>query len=228
MLTGKELGQAISVAIERKLAKGAAKSKAEIARHFGVQPPSIHDWIKKGSIDKAKLPELWRYFSDVVPRDHWGLSARETPAVYGDFEPGPDLPEMFRRLPVVGTAQLGPEGFWEETGYPVGRGEGYVEFVSRDPNAYVLRVRGNSMAPTIRNGWLVVVEPNGQIIPGEHVMVCIKDGRCMVKEYLYERNGVVGLGSVNEAFARIELHREEIEKMHAVGATIPPSRMKPW
>ncbi|PRT57203.1 hypothetical protein C6086_31915 [Escherichia coli] len=64
MLSGKDLGRAIEQAINKKIASGAVKSKAEIARHFKVQPPSIHDWIKKGSISKDKLPELWRFFSD--------------------------------------------------------------------------------------------------------------------------------------------------------------------
>lgn len=66
MLKGKGLGDAIKRAIDLKIASGAAASKVEIARHFGVKPPSIHDWIKKGAISKDKLPELWRYFSDVV------------------------------------------------------------------------------------------------------------------------------------------------------------------
>lgn len=80
MLTGKELGAAIKAAIDKKLALGLAKSKAEIARHFGVKPPSIHDWMKKGSIDKSKLPELWAYFSDVVGAEHWGLKELPTAA----------------------------------------------------------------------------------------------------------------------------------------------------
>ncbi|MFC0257551.1 LexA family transcriptional repressor [Achromobacter marplatensis] len=75
MLNGKDLGAAIKTAIELKLASGGAVSQAAIARHFNVKPPSIHDWIKKGSISKDKLPELWRYFSDVVGPEHWGLKA---------------------------------------------------------------------------------------------------------------------------------------------------------
>jgi len=73
MLSGKELGHAIEQAINRKISSGAVKTKAEIARHFKIKPPSIHDWIKKGSISKDKLPELWGYFSDVVGPEHWGL-----------------------------------------------------------------------------------------------------------------------------------------------------------
>ncbi|EDQ2392365.1 hypothetical protein S518_002680 [Salmonella enterica subsp. enterica] len=75
MLSGKELGLAIEQAINKKIQSGAIKSKAQVARHFGIKPPSIHDWIKKGSISKDKLPELWGYFSDVVGPEHWGLDA---------------------------------------------------------------------------------------------------------------------------------------------------------
>ncbi|EET6341336.1 helix-turn-helix domain-containing protein [Escherichia coli] len=79
MLSGKDLGRAIEQAINKKIASGTVKSKAEVARHFKVQPPSIYDWIKKGSISKDKLPELWRFFSDVVGPEHWGLNEYPIP-----------------------------------------------------------------------------------------------------------------------------------------------------
>lgn len=69
MLTGKELGAAISEAIKRKRC-----TKAELARHFAIKPPSISDWVKRGTIGKEKLPELFQFFSDVVGPEHWGLS----------------------------------------------------------------------------------------------------------------------------------------------------------
>lgn len=74
MLTGKELGIAISKAIDLKIDSGGARNKAEIAVYFGVKQPSMYDWIKKGSISKDKLPKLWIYFSDVVGPEHWGIS----------------------------------------------------------------------------------------------------------------------------------------------------------
>ncbi len=81
MLNGKDLGRAIGQAIDRKLISGSAKSKTEIARHFGVKLPSIYDWVKKGSISKDKLPELWSYFSDVAGPEHWGLKELHAPIV---------------------------------------------------------------------------------------------------------------------------------------------------
>lgn len=76
MLKGKELGDAITKAIELKIAKGSAASKKEITDYYEIKPPSIHDWIKKGSISKDKLPKLWDYFSDVVGPEHWGLNVQ--------------------------------------------------------------------------------------------------------------------------------------------------------
>lgn len=87
MLNGTDLGAAIKAAIEKKIASGAAPSQAAIARHFNVRPPSIHDWIKKGSISKDKLPELWRYFSDVVGPEHWGLKAWPEMGPHSSTEP---------------------------------------------------------------------------------------------------------------------------------------------
>lgn len=54
-------------------AKGVAKT--EVAAHFGVKPPSVQGWINTGRIDKRKLEELWRYFSDVTTPADWGLAA---------------------------------------------------------------------------------------------------------------------------------------------------------
>lgn len=69
MLTGKKLGAALLTAIELK-----GVTKAEVARHFKVKPPSVQDWVKNGTISKDKLPAMWDYFAQVVGPEHWGLS----------------------------------------------------------------------------------------------------------------------------------------------------------
>lgn len=78
MLTGEELGEALRIAIEKKAARWEAEGrgrllKKDIAAHFGIQPPSLQDWIKFGRIGKQHLNELVRFFSDVVGPEHWGI-----------------------------------------------------------------------------------------------------------------------------------------------------------
>uniref|UniRef100_UPI003744AFDE S24 family peptidase n=1 Tax=Metapseudomonas otitidis TaxID=319939 RepID=UPI003744AFDE len=45
-----------------------------MASAFGVAPPSVQGWVNTGRIDKSKLIQVIRYFSDVVGPEHWGLS----------------------------------------------------------------------------------------------------------------------------------------------------------
>ena len=99
MLKGKEFGEAIKSAIDMKLQRNLAPSKAEIARHFNMKPPSLSDWVKKGSVAKDKLPELWRYFSDVVGPAHWGMTEDEWPAgLPADQSPSADQKKEIYRV----------------------------------------------------------------------------------------------------------------------------------
>lgn len=108
MLNGKEFGKAIRRAVELKLETGRVRTKAEIARHFEMAPASLFDWMNKGTVSKEKLPELWRYFSDVAGPDHWGISAGEWPVELSDrlaidgesHHIGEDSPIPVLRLPV--------------------------------------------------------------------------------------------------------------------------------
>lgn len=128
------------------------------------------------------------------------------------------------RIPVVGTAQLGDNGHFVEMDFPVGHGDGYIDLPSRDPGAYAVRCRGDSMAPRIKHGEYVVVEPATEVRPGDEVLVKSADGRVMVKQFLYRRDGRVHLVSVNDAYPPIAIDEKDIEAMHYVAAIAKASR----
>lgn len=137
------------------------------------------------------------------------------------------LPAKRPRVPVVGSAQLGDEGYWAELEHPVGHGDGYIDFHTTDPNAYALRCKGDSMAPRIKEGEFVVVEPNSVPHPGDEVMVKSEDGRVMIKELLYVREGLVHLASVNEAHGRITIPVDQVAAMHLVAGIAKRVRWRP-
>lgn len=72
MLEGKELGAAITSAMEKKKV-----GPTVLAAAFEVKPPSVSDWKARGCVSKKHLPRLIAYFSDVVGPEHWGLNAAE-------------------------------------------------------------------------------------------------------------------------------------------------------
>lgn len=128
-----------------------------------------------------------------------------------------------RLVAVVGQARLGENG-WYDVVQEVGA-DGFVEAVSSDPEAYALRVVGDSMHPAIKSGWYVLVEPGREPSPSDYVAVALADGRKMVKEFLYRTDTEVGLQSVNGA-KRLTLQLHEIATMHPVGNLLPPGKFR--
>lgn len=146
-----------------------------------------------------------------------------------DTEPEPEYagrPRAARQVPVIGTAKLGGDGFYEEISPVQGHRDGHIEIATQDPNAYGLRVRGQSMFPAIRDGWYVLVEPNGQPRIGEYVLVKLRDGRKMVKELLQRRPASIEVMSVNGS-ERMTFDFPDIEAVLAVGAVVSPSKYQP-
>ena len=103
-----------------------------------------------------------------------------------------------RRLPVIGYAQAGAAGFFDDAGYPVGRGWEEIDFPDlRDPAAYALEISGDSMAPVYRDGDKIVVSPSANMRRGDRVVVRTRKGEVMAKQLLRQTAQKVELGSLN-------------------------------
>ncbi len=126
-----------------------------------------------------------------------------------------------RRLPVVGHVKGGVDGFLEEMQYAVGHGEGFVEYWTRDPEAYALRVRGDSMSPRYRSGEFIVVTPSIEAQPGTDVVVKLRDGRKLLKHLNWKRGDEVQLISVNDGFPPTTVALDEIESVQRVAGGVP-------
>lgn len=214
--------------LRRNLAYLIAKhgiNPTALAKATGVQQPTIHR-ILKGESDDPRT-------ATVQPlADYFGVSVeflRTADAESFDHGKPPEPPEVeaapslrrFKNVPIVGTVEGGPDGYLEELGHPVGHGDGLIEYPAKDQNTYALRVRGESMRPRIKSGEFIVVEPNTEPNPGDDVVVICHDGRKMVKELLYTRDGEVTLGSINNGFKPISLQLQDVQAIHYVAAIVP-------
>lgn len=201
---------------------------AEIA---GVSSSAVTQW-KDGPTQSVKLEPATRLaakcgFSALWIATGKGPKRPAVPAGDGILEPEfAGAPKPPKPVPVVGTAKLGADGFYEELSPVVGAGDGHIEIATDDPNAYGLRVRGQSMFPAIRDGWYVLVEPHGTPAIGEYVLLKLRDGRKMVKELLNSRAGSYEVISVNGG-ERVTFHSSEIDSVQAVGAVVSPSKWRP-
>jgi phage repressor protein C with HTH and peptisase S24 domain len=205
-------------------------TKAELARAAEVSAATVTFWLdgstKSINGEKAVLLERATGY-----RATWLISGKGPKRVEATQQSDPSPVYAGRRsgtraIPIVGTARLGERGFYEEISSIPGAGDGHIDIATTDPNAYGLRVRGSSMAPAIRDGWYVLVEPNSAPAVGEYVLVKLKDGQRMVKELLYRRPGIVEVLSVNGG-ERLTIYDEDLEALQAIAAVVAPSKWKP-
>lgn len=116
-----------------------------------------------------------------------------------------------RAVPLIGFAQAGTGGYFDDAGFPVGGGWDEVSLPGvKDENAYALEVAGDSMAPVYRNGDVVVVSPAAQIRKGDRVVVKTVAGEVMAKVLARRSEKRVELQSLNPAFEARVLKPEEI------------------
>lgn len=197
---------------------------ADLARKTGVSGGAVTQWLD-GSTKGLKAEVAAELELATGYRSTWIVTGKGPKTVAPAFEYAGKV-EPGRRVPVVGTAKMGEDGYYEEISSIPGAGDGYIEHTSRDPYAYCLRVRGDSMHPAIRDGSYVVVEPGGQLVPGEYVLLKMRDGRKMVKELLIERPDSIEIESVNGGQRRT-IYRDELESIQPVAAIFSRSKWKP-
>lgn len=147
--------------------------------------------------------------------------------------PGMPLPEFARIsqypdgrifVPIIGDATMGPDGFFEEYGVNSRYGDGYVQApFNVSPYSYGLRGVGGCMHPAIRDGWLVIFDPEAQPMPTEYVHVCLKDGRQTIKEFIGLHDGILTLMAVNTG-ERITFKNDQVLGMATCVFIVSPSR----
>jgi len=63
-------------------------------------------------------------------------------------------------VPLIGFAEAGTGGYFDDGGFPAGKGWDEISFPSiDDEHAYALEVSGDSMEPAYRDGTVIVVSP---------------------------------------------------------------------
>jgi phage repressor protein C with HTH and peptisase S24 domain len=107
-----------------------------------------------------------------------------------------------RTIPLIGMAQAGTGGFFDDGGFPTGAGWDEVAFPEMpDPNAYALEISGDSMLPLYRDGDVIIVSPNASVRRGDRVVLKTLDGEVLAKELKRRTENVVELKSLNPEHA---------------------------
>lgn len=103
-----------------------------------------------------------------------------------------------RRVPLIGFAQAGGGGYFDDAGFPAGHGWEEVELPDvRDDHAFALEVNGDSMLPLYRKGDILVVSPAAPIRRHDRVVVRTRAGEVLAKVLMRQTRDFVDLYSLN-------------------------------
>lgn len=155
-----------------------------------ISPDGRPRWPSTESIAKilgatgARLDDFVR----LVRRQGSGLQAPRQETSYPATRP----------LPILGFAQAGAGGFFDDGGFPAGQGWDEVPFpLMRDENVYALEVSGDSMLPLYRDRDIIIVSPTAQVRRGDRVVVKTADGEVMAKILKRRTTKALELASIN-------------------------------
>jgi len=120
----------------------------------------------------------------------------------------------FRPVPLLGFAQAGAGGFFDDGGFPTGQGWDEIAFPARgDDAAYALEVSGDSMHPLYRDGDVIVVSPAAKIKRGDRIVVRTSDGEVMAKVLKRQTSTSLVLSSFNPEHADRVIAMRDVDWM---------------
>lgn len=115
------------------------------------------------------------------------------------------------RVPLIGFAQAGGGGYFDDAGFPIGGGWEETAFPEiKDEHAYALEVTGDSMEPFYREGDVIVVSPAAEVRRGDRVVVKTVGGEVMAKVLMRRTRERIELHSFNPAHDPRVLKPQEI------------------
>jgi phage repressor protein C with HTH and peptisase S24 domain len=193
-------------AIDR-LAQQHGFSASGLARRAGLDPTTFNKSKRTTPDGKLRWPST-ESISKIL---------EATSSTFGEFvaligeSPGKT---PLQRIPVIGYAQAGDAGFFDDAGYPVGNGWDELVFPHiGDPHAYALEISGESMEPVYRDGDTIIVSPTANLRRGDRVVVRTKGGEVMAKLLARQTATKIELHSINPAHANRSLAVEDVAWM---------------
>ncbi len=122
-----------------------------------------------------------------------------------------------RLVPLIGMAQAGNHGYFDDAGFPAGSGWEEIAFPElADEHCYALEITGDSMLPVYRDGDRIIVAPSGNLRRGDRVVVKTHAGEVMAKQLGRMTAQRIELKSFNPAFEDRAFALSDVAFVHRI------------
>ena len=197
MFTHNEIWSALD-----RLAQAYSTSPSGLAKLAGLDPTTFNKSKRRSGTGKNRWPST-ESLSKVL--GVLGLNMED----FAAFIAGRSRPA--RTAPLIGLAQAGNDGFFDDSGFPKGAGWEEIDLpAGRSEGMYVLEISGESMAPVFRHGEKVIVAPHKDVRRGDRVIVKTLEGEILAKELNRMTETYIELHSVNADYEDRLLARKDV------------------
>ncbi|MCP4380613.1 MAG: helix-turn-helix transcriptional regulator [Hyphomicrobiales bacterium] len=184
----------IWAAIDR-LAENSDLSTSGLARRAGLDPTTFNRSKRIAADGRQRWPS-----TESVAKilEATGTTLHDFIDLTGARRPRGRVSAARRRVPLIGLAQAGAGGFFDDSGFPAGQGWDQIDYPGRaDESVYALEVAGDSMLPLYRSGDIIVVSPSATCRRADRVVVKTHNGEVMAKILQRRTSKLVELASLN-------------------------------
>ena len=197
MLTHAQIWNALD-----RLAARSELSPSGLAKRAGLDPTTFNKSKRITPDGRARWPSTESVAKSLQAT---GVSIDEFVTLISDNK------HATQAVPLIGFGQAGAGGFFDDAGFPVGKGWDEIAFPKvNDEHAYALEISGDSMLPAYRDGDVIIVSPAAPVRRGDRVVVKTKSGEVMVKELKRQTAKSVELKSLNSEHPERVLSLDEV------------------
>ena len=197
------------------LAREKGFSPSGLARRAGLDPTTFNKSKRTTREGKLRWPST-ESVSKVLAAT--GTSLGEFVA-YISNAPGGN--GVYRNIPVIGFAEAGSNGFFDDGGFPAGAGWDEIPFPDvGDPHAYALEISGDSMEPAYRNGDTIVISPDANVRRGDRVVLKTTNGEILAKVLKRKTARTVELESINPCGPGCRNGKRRVDRPNRLGKPV--------
>ncbi len=186
-----------------------------LARREGL---SVSALARRAGLDATSFNPSKRFGPGDPPRPRWPSTESLTRILaatgvsLGEFATlARDATERPSTVPMLGMAQAGQDGFFDDAGLPIGEGWEQTELPRPRDSLLSLRITGDSMDPLYREGDRLIVDREATVVrKGDRVVVRTVGGETLAKQVAELTAHAVTLASVNPAYPPRTVARADI------------------
>ena len=207
MLTHKQIWRALDALAERH-----SLSASGLAKIAGLDPTTFNKSKREATDGKLRWPST-ESIAKVLQAT--GATLEDFVSLVADGAGSPRV--SLRLVPLIGLAQAGSAGYFDDAGFPAGAGWEEIAFPELgDPHAYALEITGESMQPVYRDGDRIIVSPLANTRRGDRVVVKTTGGEVMAKILARMTMRKVELQSFNPNFAERVFDLSDVAFVHRI------------